>query len=199
MGHEGDTVNLRRTGTVPAILGEMVRLKAVSNLKVQSKKGETMNNAKGIHTHGFFKLGKAPAKKDRRNFKMAALLKVIPKVPSEWDFDTANHKYRVPLPMFGNDVYGDCVIAGRAHQTLRFEAAEQKKAISLTEKNVLREYWKEEGGTGPEYDRGLVVLDRLSVGIHRKGPRVRHVGPQAADDLGVRSEVLRRAVRNRGQ
>jgi hypothetical protein len=43
--------------------------------------------------------------------------------------------------MFGNDKYGDCVIAGRAHQTLRFEAVEQKKLISVTEQDVLREYW----------------------------------------------------------
>lgn len=122
-----------------------------------------MKSSKGIHTHGFFKLGKAPAKKDRRNFKMAALLKVIPTVPREWDYDTAHAKFHIPLPMFGNDVYGDCVIAGRAHQTLRFETTEQKKVVSITEKDALREYWKEEGGSGPNYDQGLVVLDSLKL------------------------------------
>jgi hypothetical protein len=127
------------------------------------KKEKTMNASKGIQTHGFFKLGKAPAKKDKRNFKMAALLKKIPKVPREWDFDTADNKYHIPLPMFGNDVYGDCVIAGRAHQTLRFEVVEQRKVIGMTEKDVLREYWKEEGGSGPNYDQGLVVLDSLNL------------------------------------
>jgi hypothetical protein len=122
-----------------------------------------MNASKGIHRHGFFKLGKAPAKKDKRNFKMASLLKKIPKVPREWDFDTSDNKYHIPLPMFGNDVYGDCVIAGRAHQTLRFEALEQKKVIKMTEKDALHEYWKEEGGSGPNYDQGLVVLDSLNL------------------------------------
>jgi hypothetical protein len=29
--------------------------------------------------------------------------------------------------MFANDYHGDCVIAGRAHQTLRFEDKEQNK------------------------------------------------------------------------
>ncbi len=122
-----------------------------------------MHIAKGIHAHGFYKLGKAPAKRDERNFKMAALLKIIPKVPKEWDFDTTNKKHHIPLPLFGNDMYGDCVIAGRAHQTLRFEVTEQKKVIKLAEKDVLREYWKEEGGMGPAYDQGLVVLDSLKL------------------------------------
>jgi hypothetical protein len=138
---------------------------------MQGPKGGAMSTAKGIHAHGFFKLGKAPAKKDERNFKMAALLKVIPKVPKEWDFDTTNKKYHIPLPMFGNDVYGDCVIAGRAHQTLRFEATEQKKVVSIPEKDVLREYWKEEGGTGPKYDHGLVVLDSIKL-WRKKGWKV---------------------------
>jgi hypothetical protein len=122
-----------------------------------------MKPAKGIHQHSFFKLGKAPAKKDDRNFRMAALLKALPPVPQEWDFDTAHPKFHVPLPLFGNDVYGDCVLAGRAHQTLRFEAVEQKKVLSITEKDVLNEYWKEEGGRGPQYDNGLVVLDSLKL------------------------------------
>ncbi len=120
-----------------------------------------MDTAKGIHTHGFYKLGKTPARKDDRNFRLSALLKTIPKVPREWDFDLAQKKFRVPLPMFGNDLYGNCVIAGRAHQTLRFETIEQKRVIGITAKDVLREYWNEEGGAGPNYDQGLVVLDSL--------------------------------------
>src|SRR3546814_19776553 len=59
--------------------------------------------------------------------------------------------------MFGNDQYGDCVIAGRAHQTLRFEKAEQKRLIAISEHDVLREYFNESGGV----DSGLVVLDSL--------------------------------------
>ena len=130
-----------------------------------------MKASKGIHAHSFFKLGKAPAKKDKRNLRLAALLKVIPKIPREWDFDTTYRKHHFPLPLFRNDMHGNCVIAGRAHQTLRFEALEQKKVIRITDNDVLREYWKEAGGKGPEHDRGLVVLDSLKL-WRRKGWKV---------------------------
>jgi hypothetical protein len=122
-----------------------------------------MAKVKGIHLHSFFKLGKAPVKKDKRNFKLAAFLKKLPPVPKEWDFDIAHSKKSIPTPMFGNDVYGDCVIAGRAHQTLRFEMLEQKKLITINDNDVLNEYWKEEGGKGDKYDNGLIVLDSLKL------------------------------------
>ena len=107
-----------------------------------------------------FKLGSKPAKRDERNFKMEQLLAAA-KSPASYDFDKT-HK-GIPLPMFGNDRYGDCVIAGRAHQTLRFEDAEQNKVISITEKEVLDEYFKESGGS----DTGLYILDSLKA--WRKG------------------------------
>jgi hypothetical protein len=72
--------------------------------------------AKGIQAHVLFKLGKAPAKADRRNLRFAALLKAPVPAPKEYDFDLAHPG--VPTPMFANDRYGDCVMVGRAHQTL---------------------------------------------------------------------------------
>lgn len=45
----------------------------------------------------------------------------------------------------------------RAHQTLRFEAFEQKSVLPITDQDVLNEY-KAEGGVG---NSGLVVLDSL--------------------------------------
>jgi hypothetical protein len=59
--------------------------------------------------------------------------------------------------MFGNDQLGDCVMAGRAHQTLRFELLEQGKLLPITDKDVETEYFRESGGA----DGGLVVLDSL--------------------------------------
>ncbi len=112
---------------------------------------------KGIHTHPILKLGKASAKSDSRNLKLSAILKAAPVVPREYDFDLKHPE--IPLPMFGNDQYGDCVIAGRAHQTLRFEDVEQGQVIAITDKDVLREYLTETGGQ----DNGLVVLDSLKV------------------------------------
>jgi len=109
-----------------------------------------------------YKIGKAPAIEDKRNIKMAAILgKGLP-FPVIFDTDT-NLKANLPLAMFGNDEYGDCVIAGRANQTLRFEFFEQKKIVPITTQNVLTEYWYEEGGTGPNYDNGLAMLTSLKI------------------------------------
>jgi hypothetical protein len=69
--------------------------------------------------------------------------------------------------MFANDQYGDCVIAGRAHQTLRFEAFEQNKVLDIKDKDVTREYFRESGG----FDAGLVMLDSLNA-WHNRGWRL---------------------------
>lgn len=103
------------------------------------------------------KFGKLPAKRDARNLQLSAILKAPPKLPAEYDFDVQHNG--VPTPMFGNDYHGDCVIAGRAHQTLRFEDAEHGKIPPITEKEVLNEWYKENGGT----ENGLCVLDSLKL------------------------------------
>jgi hypothetical protein len=101
------------------------------------------------------KFGKKPAKRDERNFKFATLLKTAPKLPKAYDFDV--RYVSVPTPMFANDVHGDCVIAGRAHQTLRFEYLEQHRMLPVKDGDVLREWHRENGNT----ERGLSVLDSL--------------------------------------
>jgi hypothetical protein len=121
-----------------------------------------MAKAKGINAHKLFKLGKAPAKKDRRNLKFSGLLQAAPPtLPDTYDFDTSHAG--IPTPMFGNDTHGDCVIAGRAHQTLRFEDIEQGSVLMIKDADVLKEYFKETGGP----DTGLVVLDSLSEWRHK--------------------------------
>jgi len=119
-----------------------------------------MAKAKGIQTHKIFKLGKAPAKKDPRNLRFAAVLNAAPTLPPAYDFDEKHPG--IPTPMFANDTLGCCVIAGRAHQTLRFEDIEQGSVLMITDKDVTKEYFKETGGV----DSGLVVLDSLSVWRH---------------------------------
>jgi hypothetical protein len=114
-----------------------------------------MARSKGLQSDPIFKLGKSPAQRDARNLKFAAILRAPLPTPKEYDFD-ATHR-GIPTPMFGNDTIGDCVIAGRAHQTLRFEDVEQKKVISITDKNVFNEYYAETGGS----DSGLVVLTSI--------------------------------------
>ncbi len=117
----------------------------------------TKTHAKGIQRHPIFKLGKEPARRDSRNLKLKAILRAPVKVPGEYDFDTSHSG--VPSPVFANDRVGDCVIAGRAHQTLRFELVEQKKVIEITDDDVTREYFLETGGP----DEGLFVLDSLKL------------------------------------
>ena len=114
-----------------------------------------MARAKGIQTHKVFKLGKAAARRDARNLRFRALLRAQP-LPASYDFDTKHAG--IPTPMFANDDKGDCVIAGRAHQTLRFEDIEQGSVLMITDKDVLTEYFRESGGV----DSGLVVLDSLN-------------------------------------
>lgn len=104
----------------------------------------------------FMKFGKLPAKKDPRNLRMADILRVKKEPPEEYDFDVAHNG--VPTPMFGNDAHGDCVIAGRAHQTLRFEVAEQNKILPITTDEVLTAWRKENGNT----EDGLIMLDSLN-------------------------------------
>ena len=117
-----------------------------------------MTQAKGIQIHPFFKLGKLPVRKDTRNLMFAALLRAaVPKLPAAYDFDTGHPG--IPTPMFANDTLGDCVIAGRAHQTLRFERIEQGSVLMISDKQVTAEYFKESGGA----DSGLIVLDSLKL------------------------------------
>jgi len=111
--------------------------------------------AKGIRKHPLFLLGKARARRDRRNLRFAAVLRAPPALPAEYDFDLKHPG--VPTPLFANDRYGDCVIAGRAHQTLRFECAEQGRILAIADADVVREYLEETGGA----DSGLVALDSL--------------------------------------
>src|SRR5690242_14337503 len=103
-----------------------------------------MARSKGIHKHPTFKLGKAPARRDKRTLKFAAILKAQIAVPPKYDFDEQHPG--VATPMFANDQCGDCVMAGRAHQTLRFELIEQKKVITIADGDVMREYFRETGG-----------------------------------------------------
>lgn len=114
-----------------------------------------MATSKGIQAHPLFKLGKAAAVRDKDTVAFGQLLRAGKALPAKYDFD-ATHP-GIPTPMFGNDTLGDCVIAGRAHQTLRFEDIEQGSVLMIKDADVTKEYFKETGGP----DTGLVVLDSL--------------------------------------
>ena len=95
--------------------------------------------------------GKAPAKHDDRTLKLKDILRAADvllaehPLPEEYDFDD-NHT--IPTPQFRNPPDNTCVIAGRAHQTLRFEMVEQKCLIDITDEDVKAEFDKQtDGGT----------------------------------------------------
>jgi len=113
--------------------------------------------SKGIQNHPLFKLGKADAVRDKDTPAFAAVLRGAVAVPAKYDFDTTHPG--IPTPMFMNDTLGDCVIAGRAHQTLRFEDIEQGSVLMIKDADVKKEYFKETGGP----DSGLIVLDSLKL------------------------------------
>ena len=100
------------------------------------------------------KLGKAKAEFEDRDFPMRALLKTVI-VPPEYDVDAKCPN--IVYPMYANDQLGCCVIAGRAHQTLRFELFEQNQLLSITDQEVIQQYLHETGGV----DSGLVVSKSL--------------------------------------
>src|SRR5437660_1407369 len=149
-----------------------------------------MAKATGIRAHKVFRLGKAPAKRDKRNLKFATLLKAGPALPPSYDFDTTHSG--IPTPMFANDTLGCCVISGRAHQTLRFEDIEQGSVLMIGDKDVTKEYLKETGGP----DSGLVVLDSLSEWRHngwKVGKRTYLIRAYAEVDRGDHPQ-LRQAI-----
>lgn len=103
-----------------------------------------------------YQLGRSGIRRDSRNFQFKKLLKEeLPSPPTSYDNDAVlgiQDNY-----MFLNNELGDCVIAARAHMTMRFEAYEQQKPLIIPDQAVKDEYLKESGGI----DRGLVMLDSL--------------------------------------
>ena len=101
------------------------------------------------------KLGKLPAKYDKRTIKLSSILrkKLLPELPKTYNLDVALGGID-DNRMFGNDKYGDCVIAARAHQTLRFEKYEQGIQPFISDEEVIDQYFDETGGL----DSGLYLL-----------------------------------------
>lgn len=104
-----------------------------------------------------YRLGKLPSRIDKRTLQLRTFIKVLPSVPSVFDVDS-QYKNLTDTHIFLNDVIGDCVIAGRAHQTLRFECFEQQCVIPIADNDVMTEYFKETGGS----DTGLDLITSLN-------------------------------------
>jgi hypothetical protein len=96
-------------------------------------------------SHPFLRIGKAPAKRDSRNIQLGYLLGLVKRrtLPEQWDFDADVAREPIPTPMFANDRVGNCLIASRAHMTLRFEYFEQGKILDIADSTVIEEYERE--------------------------------------------------------
>jgi hypothetical protein len=114
-------------------------------------------------------LGKGAPEKDKDSIKhgnalRAAFMTIAP-APSVLHTDNCTSN-----PMDGNDVWGCCVMAARAHMTDRFETYEAGARPPGTTQDVLTRYWIEQGWKpgmstptpGGKYDNGLVELKSLN-------------------------------------
>ena len=106
-----------------------------------------------------YKFGRRPVVSDERTIRLSSILKplLLPALPSNFDNDVALNGIDDEF-VYNNSKYGDCVIASRAHHTLRFEKFEQGTQIFISDEEVVNEYFDQSGGL----DRGLVLLFSLN-------------------------------------
>jgi hypothetical protein len=86
------------------------------------------------------------------------LASILSALPSTYDsaYDVANSG--IALPAYGNNLYDDCVIAARAHHTVRLDYDAGKTAGTITEPEVLEEFQAESAQQGTS---GLVLRTSL--------------------------------------
>lgn len=113
------------------------------------------------------RLGKQDYEHDPRTVALGSLLKTPAGIPPHYNFDMA--RTPIPIKVWGNDKWGDCVMAGRANHLLRLERLEQRRTVRLNDGQVVEEYQYESAvqfGKSPKTagdpnDQGLIVLQAL--------------------------------------
>ena len=147
--------------------------------------------------------GKARAKHDDRNLKLEDLLLAADimlakhPLPAENDFDHKHKKIPRRRRKYLNPPLENCVIAGRAHQTLRFQLVEQESVINITNKDVRREFYKQTGGV----NKDIETLESLKLwrtrGWEVAGQNFKILG-FAQLDLGDHEQIKRMIYINLG-
>lgn len=102
--------------------------------------------AKGIHKHDEFKLGKAPHRPDPKTLMMDRVVGEVA-IPPTWDFDKDRAVFKPHV--WGNDNYGDCVFAARANQEVRLERIETRRTPGITDNMVIDTYKEKTGCVSP--------------------------------------------------
>jgi hypothetical protein len=130
--------------------------------------------------------GKAAATYDDRDLKLADIRLARDPLPEAYDFDD-RHK-GIANQTYQNPPQNNCVIAGRAHHTLRFELAEQKVLINITDNDVEREFKKQTTGDRTDIDvRPSLDLWRThgweAAGQHFKIKAFSKIDPIDAEDI----------------
>lgn len=108
-----------------------------------------------------FRFGKLPPKQDYRTLLFRDYATALPAPPPTYDglahIAKLGKQTSTLFPMDGNDRYGDCTIAAKAHAVSLARAFIGKVAIP-TEKSIIKNYFKLSGGI----DSGLNMLDVLN-------------------------------------
>lgn len=109
------------------------------------------------------RLGKKDYKFDKRTLRMANFMRVE-RIAAPPTFDLDKKRAPFPLGPWGNDAWGNCVVAGRANHLLRFERIEARRTLKLRDDQVITKYKELSGAMSPgdAHDEGLVVLDTLN-------------------------------------
>lgn len=109
------------------------------------------------------RLGKKGYVHDPRTLMMNLVLAPPPTIaiPATWDFD--KHRAKLPLGLWGNDEFGDCVLVGRANHLVRNDRVETRRTLPITTNQVVGRYKEMTGCVNPgdSHDTGLAVIEAL--------------------------------------
>lgn len=105
------------------------------------------------------RLGKSKATKDPNGINLRSVMREPMAIPDEYD---ARKQYPgAPLSAYGNQQYGDCVMAGQYKQLNLNELRENGKLPGVTPQDVVNEYFRQTGGA----DNGLNMLQSLKSNV----------------------------------
>jgi len=107
------------------------------------------------------KFGAKPPKRDGRIKNVSSVFRVAMVPPPAYDFD-ASHP-GIPIPLFANADYNDCVIAARAHHTLRLAVHAGRPLPNISDQDVINEYRTENAAEDGVFDdKGVTFVTSLS-------------------------------------